>query len=97
MSCDKCQSLCIVVEILKPADYRTLIRVLIERIDRNELRIVHGVALAPLLMEDSVWPDDIISHSFQCVTCGQKFELSVDTYHGIGGSWQTVHQLNKSS
>ncbi len=91
MACERCQPLNAVRSLRKPTDYRTFIRELIERIDRGELRMVDGVPLAPLLVEGSVWPDDIISHTFECVSCGQRFEMAVDTYHGSGGAWRPAH------
>ena len=38
---------------------------------------------------DGPWPDHVWCH-FECVACGQPFELSVETYHGSGGRWGPV-------
>jgi hypothetical protein len=35
------------------------------------------------------WPD-VMCCFFKCRACGQPFELSVETYHGRGGTWQPV-------
>ena len=30
---------------------------------------------------------DILDYEFRCAACGSRFGLSVETYHGQGGSW----------
>jgi hypothetical protein len=37
-------------------------------------------------MFETPMPGDVISHEFECSTCGRQFVLSADTYHGHG-SW----------
>lgn len=32
------------------------------------------------------WPD-VLLYFFSCTVCAQTFQLSVDTFHGFGGSW----------
>jgi hypothetical protein len=32
------------------------------------------------------WPD-FFEYYFSCTACGQLYRLSVETYHGAGGSW----------
>jgi hypothetical protein len=39
------------------------------------------------------WPfqnDDWIHRKILCASCRQRFEISVETYHGQGGSWRPV-------
>jgi hypothetical protein len=36
--------------------------------------------------DDGPWPGDIIEAYFEDQS-GQRYELSVETYHGSGGSW----------
>lgn len=38
------------------------------------------------LTKTMVW-DDVIDYYFKCPICNQIFHLSVETYHGSGGSW----------
>ena len=35
---------------------------------------------------DGPW-NDIVHYEFRCTSCGRKFRLSVETYHGQGGAW----------
>ena len=28
------------------------------------------------------WPSDIVEHNLECATCGRKYQLFADTYHG---------------
>ena len=68
-----------------PACYRVLVRQLIEGIRSGHLEMQSGTCpLEALLDEGSAWPEDIVSHYFCCTQCGQRFVLSVDTYHGSG-------------
>jgi hypothetical protein len=41
------------------------------------------------LVTSDKW-DDVLLYHFQYNTCGQRFELSAETYHGLGGWWKTV-------
>jgi hypothetical protein len=34
--------------------------------------------------------DDVLHYRFQCISCGQLFELHAETYHGSGGWWKPV-------
>jgi hypothetical protein len=36
------------------------------------------------------WPD-LFHNKFQCQTCNQRFILSVETYHGRGGFWDSLN------
>lgn len=35
------------------------------------------------------WPDAMQYH-FECLHCGNRFGLFVETYHGVGGRWAPV-------
>jgi len=88
--CDQCRDLCETKPIPTPEVYYPLIRMLIEHIARNELAMLEGPDLQPLLVDGSMWPDDIIEHLFQCTKCKQHFGVSVDVYHGRGGRWRAI-------
>ena len=38
------------------------------------------------LADEGPWPD-VVEALFECRLCGDRFALSVETYHGSGGSW----------
>ena len=65
-------------------DYRNIARQLIEIVGEGTFWIVR--ATCPL--EDLFgpkWPSDIVSHEFECLTCGRRFSRFADTYHGTAG------------
>lgn len=33
---------------------------------------------------------DVLAYSFECTSCGRRFELSCECYHGAGGHWRPV-------
>ena len=37
--------------------------------------------------ENGPW-DDYVFYAFSCRSCGGRFTLAVETYHGRGGSWR---------
>ena len=39
-----------------------------------------------------VYTEDIYIYYFECPICHQVFELSCETYHGAGGSWNPVNE-----
>ena len=90
MACERCQSLCAREAIRTPSVYRDLIRRLIDLVGQRELRLIDGVPLEPLLIEGAKWPSDGIEHTFECLHCGQRFKMFVDTYHGRGGDWRAA-------
>jgi hypothetical protein len=48
------------------------------------------------LLKNQHWPDDVITHIFECSSCGQRFKLAVETYHGSGGAWEMLAPLDPS-
>ena len=47
-------------------------------------------AIAILFEDNEGLKFDIFHHEFQCQTCDQKFILSIETYHGAGGLWDSL-------
>jgi hypothetical protein len=39
------------------------------------------------LRQEEPWPDDYLEYHFVCTSCGDRFRLAVETYHGSGGKW----------
>ena len=71
-----------------PREYVDLVRQLEELVASGAFRLLHGTSALAELQENRRWPDDVITHVFECCNCGQRFRLSADTYHGSGGSWE---------
>ncbi|OAB62756.1 hypothetical protein AY599_19960 [Leptolyngbya valderiana BDU 20041] len=42
------------------------------------------------IVEGQPWPADHIELDFEEPATGKRFRLSVETYHGLGGTWQEV-------
>ena len=51
-----------------------------------------GAEQSPFLNLDltSSWFSDYLQYEFVCSTCGTRFRLEVETYHGQGGEWSRV-------
>ena len=48
--------------------------------DVTDLAIEHSMSF-DLIEANNQWPD-IIENDFECMSCGKKFQLFADTYHG---------------
>lgn len=85
--CSKCGGFQERVVISQPHEYFDLLKQVKELL--AERTMIYSTGTCPLdeIQEGKPWPDDFISHVFQCASCGLEFELSVETYHGSGGSW----------
>ena len=71
-----------------PREYLDTVRQLIELVGQGKFLIVY--ASCPLKDAfNTPWPDDCISHDFQCTACGRGFQLFADTYHGRA-NWTPV-------
>jgi hypothetical protein len=42
-----------------------------------------------VLEDHGPWPD-WFSFEFACSSCGERFELSAETFHGSGGEWRPL-------
>lgn len=92
MTCEKCSDLCVRVSIKRPHELRNAIRIAWQNILDNTLsEIVNPTPISSVtfaeLAKGDPW-DDLLSYSFQCTTCGERFHLNAETYHGSGGSWE---------
>jgi hypothetical protein len=92
MPCQSCEELCVRYRIDSPSDLRKAIKIAFENIQDGTLREVAspGQGDAPTIQElaHGAAPDDIVSFSFECQTCGKPFRLHAETYHGSGGYWE---------
>jgi hypothetical protein len=89
--CPSCKDLNVEYKVKLPSDLRKAIAVARDNLADGMISDVttgHG-RLFDELTTSGKW-DDVLLYHFQCNTCGQKFELSVETYHGSGGWWKPV-------
>lgn len=65
-----------------PDKYRSVVRQLLQIVAEGTFKIVLAdIPLEDLLQEPI--PEAFIRHDFECTTCGTKFALMADTYHGV--------------
>ena len=97
MTCPRCDELNLVYEIRSPREFRKAIGIVRDNIADETIRVVsHPPHLiigqrpefADLALGAS-W-GDVVAYWFACNTCGARFELSVEMYHGRGGEWKPV-------
>jgi hypothetical protein len=91
MSCSRCQELGIKFSIRSPGELQKAIRVVRANLADGTLEQQPGNPVHPMLpflslTEVGPW-DDYLLYEFRCTSCGARFTLSVETYHGAGGSW----------
>jgi len=91
MSCSRCQELGVKVSIRSPAELREAIRVVRANLVDGTLEQLPGDQVHPMppflsVIEEGPWGDFLL-YEFWCRSCGARFTLSVETYHGAGGFW----------
>jgi hypothetical protein len=93
MTCAHCTDLCQEFAIRTPAELDKVIRVIRENLkDKTLLEITQPAsrndAIEPTPFEEIVGArPDMIKCDFKCTTCGERFHLRCETYHGSGGGW----------
>lgn len=85
LMCLKCDGFAERIYPASPREYLDMVRQLIKIVNEGTFLLVH--ASCPLEeMFNTPMPGDVVSHDFQCTTCGRSFQLYADTYHG-GAGW----------
>jgi len=91
MACEKCADLCLEYEIPSPKELHKAFAVARDNIADDTIQLASGSesywSFAKALAENGPWPDDRLFCQFACRSCGELFNLSVDTYHG-NGEWR---------
>ena len=93
-SCAGCEELRQRVLIRSPSEFRKALRVVQANLDDNTIKGVGKTApevasdISAMLVTGK-W-DDYVEYSFECNSCGQHFRLSVETYRGAVGSWDST-------
>jgi hypothetical protein len=92
------------IRIGSPSDLREAIRFLQAKVASGDLEEVPVGSSAFALTKwtpisaigpDDPW-DDIVHYEFRCRSCGAKFCLSAETYHGMGG-WLTPVKTDETA
>jgi hypothetical protein len=89
----KCNDLCHRREIDSPGALKRVLALAQERLAIHSLYEVSTISevtpssdtLASLSV-DGPWPD-FVQSDLMCASCGQRFMLRAETYHGTGGEW----------
>ena len=88
--CPKCNGFAEIIRIRHPRDYYGLVRQLREIVTEGTFVLEKSTCELSTIQKGETWPDDYIEHHFKCQTCGQRFRLAVETYHGSGGAWEPI-------
>ena len=91
MSCQQCHTLDIEWLIRSPDELTKAIRIVRANLDDGTLEEVGRPGRQDTqsfrdLPEEGPWPD-YVEGNFRCASCGTRFQLAVETYHGAGGRW----------
>lgn len=88
--CIKCNEISERIKIEYPHQYYGLIEQLLAIHADGSLTHFDGNCKLTDIQAGKPWPDDYIYHRFQCNYCGRVFNLTIETYHGIGGHWDFI-------
>lgn len=93
--CEKCDGFSETIRIEHPYEYFNIVEQARTILDEGTMVIVEGNCNFDEISRNK-FPDDVLYHVFQCTSCGRKFSLCVETYHGSGGSWKVINSANES-
>jgi hypothetical protein len=97
MSCNSCLKLTSGTKIKLPSDLKQVIKKVAEAISNDALKYEgagrFGDPFASLA-RGGHW-GDFVSNYFSCKLCGQLFHLHAETYHGSGGAFEKVEEINE--
>ncbi len=95
MSCRRCAGSDVYMLARGPSDLAVLLGMVRTAVAEGTVVCVAN-AEKPALVEQPAfaeldlsqpWPD-VMQYWFECPACAQRFELSIETYHGSGGVWR---------
>ena len=96
LMCSRCDGFLERRRVNSPYEYRDLVRQILETVEEGTFRLVSGTCRLEEILSNR-WPDSM-THVFECTTCSRRFQLAVERYHGLGGTWEvmtfTPHSLN---
>ena len=88
--CPKCQPQAGPTKISHPTDLHALISALEAAVAAGTMVYDRGTCQLADIRPDRRWPSDLIEILMQCPACGQSFRLGVETFHGLGGTWNAA-------
>lgn len=88
--CPRCAGFTDAVRLRLPHEYIELVSQLRQVIAEGTLAIESGDCPLEEIRSGATWPGDALEHRFRCTSCGQRFRLTAETYHGSGGRWDLV-------
>ncbi len=88
--CFKCDGFKETIRFRDAGSYYNLVKQLQQVVDQETMVLIAGTCGLGDIDRKKQWPNDYIEHTFQCTTCGMRFMLSAETYHGCGGSWNIL-------
>jgi hypothetical protein len=95
MTCDNCKDLRIDFKIRSSSELKKAMQVAKENVADGTISLLTketgdwSTPFAEISLE-AVMRDDIVHYVFNCTSCGQKFKLHAETYHGRGGAWEPI-------
>lgn len=93
--CSECEGIAIEQAVRTPSELRRVAEVVSGEIARGVLE-QELLSLAPGMDQPAIRAlltgplPDAFCLGFRCRCCGQRFELSCETYHGSGGRWSVT-------
>jgi len=88
--CPKCEGFAARIEIKHPLEIHRLVGEIEQVLAEGTLAFAGGNCSLSDIRPDRPWPQDYIEQAYRCPACEQRFQLSVETYHGSGGSWDAA-------
>lgn len=85
--CDICIDILLYDCFYSPKQYFNCLDSIQQLLESGKFQFIGGTPIDKVKNETGHWIDDIIYHRFRCVTCGEYFTCTVNTYRG-GGSFQ---------
>ena len=92
--CEKCKDLKTVFPIKLPSELKQAIIIAKQNVADGTISVVARETdqwSKPFdqLSVSCGW-DDLVHYVLACNSCGQRFQLSAETYHGAGGEWKPL-------
>lgn len=95
MDCRHCAGSHVCMVARGPEDLEALLRIVRAAVAEGAVVCVANAQKAALNDQPAFgeldlsrpWPD-VLQYWFECPACAQRFELTIETYHGSGGVWR---------
>jgi len=78
------------IDIESPAKAHRVVESLKELLERGIIKEVTGTCKISDIQSGRPWPNDIIEIELVEIATKYKFKLTIETYHGAGGSFKRL-------